>query len=184
MNESLFSERLPHPPASPKPRSISDETVKAIYKQYPRKAKPKHAYKMIKAALRDLLNEGTEDPVSYLMQMTKAYAEAVKTWPESMKSGTTNYVPHPGSWYNSGCYDEDQNEWFKGERKRPKPTGKILSKWEDELKRAMNSVSNAPSERDKRDRQAQLRTLLNRVPERIQSEPSIIAAINHGGELL
>ena len=173
----LFSNEIP-PPKRAQP--ISNETVKAIYALYPKKVGRKAALASIRRALSDLIKEGCDDPVKLLMDATREYRAATLTWPEADKPFRLN----PTTFYNQGHWEDDRDEWYRGDRKRPKPTGKFLSGWEDKIKGCAIAVNHAADERERWHRQAELRTALNQIPPRIKDEPSIIAGVLHAETLL
>lgn len=84
-------------------------TPEDIYKTYPRKAGKIAALKAIERATG---RKGADD----LLAATKAFAAAVKTWPESDRC----FVPHPATWFNRGSYDDDPSEWERGNGKNRK----------------------------------------------------------------
>jgi len=175
---SLFSNADPPPKRAQQP--INDTTANSIYQLYPKHVGKKAAIKSIKAACRDLLKEGTEDPVQSLLDATRDYRAAVMTWPESDK----RFVPHPSTWFNQGHYEDDRDEWYVGERKRPSPTGKILTKWEDTLKTHINAVQNANTVQTIRDSKRNLRSLVKSIPPRLLNEMTITAIVCHAESLL
>ena len=74
-----------------------------IYQSYPRKIGKTAAIKAIKTILKDY-------PALSLLTQTKAFAEAVKSWPERDKT----YIPFPATWFNRGSYMDDPKEWKRG----------------------------------------------------------------------
>ena len=80
--------------------SVSPED---IYKAYPRKAAPTAAIKAIKKVIETY-------PALSLLTHTKAFAEAVKTWPAKDRT----FIPHPATWFNRGSYLDDPQEWKRG----------------------------------------------------------------------
>lgn len=84
-------------------------TPEDIYKAYPRKAGKIAALKAIERATG---RKGADD----LLAATKAFAAAVKTWPEADRC----FVPHPATWFNRGSYDDDPSEWERGNGKHRK----------------------------------------------------------------
>ena len=74
--------------------------IDAIYKAYPRKVGKIAARKAIAKALK--VKSADE-----LIEATRAFAEAVKQWPEADR----HFVAHPATWFNRGSYDDDPSEW-------------------------------------------------------------------------
>ena len=74
--------------------------IDAIYKAYPRKVGKEAARKAIAKALKG-------KSADELMTATKAFADAVKQWPEADRC----FIPHPATWFNRGSYDDDPSEW-------------------------------------------------------------------------
>ena len=175
---NLFGD--PAPPPKRAPQTISDEAVKSIYALYPKKVGCKAAHASIRRALRDLLKEGCADPVALLMDATREYRDATLTWPEADKPFRLN----PTTFYNQGHWEDDRTEWYKGERKRPKPTGKFVSGWEDKIKECAMAVSHAADGPERWRSQAALRATLKTIPPRLKDEPSIIAIMEHAEALL
>ena len=81
-----------------------------IYKAYPRKAAPTAAIKAIKKVLETY-------PALSLLTQTKAFAEAVKTWPAKDRP----FIPHPATWFNRGSYLDDPQEWKRGHHSAEQP---------------------------------------------------------------
>lgn len=177
MMTNLFKDDLPSASTA---RPINDEIANDIYQQYPKHVGKKAAIKAIKNACRDMLKEGNEDPVQALLDATRAYRRAVMTWPESDK----RFIKHPSSWFNQGHYEDDPDEWYQGERKRPAPTNKILSGWEDKIKAGINAVQQAKEGRNRHLAQADLRADINRLTPRLRCEPAIAAIVEHAEALL
>lgn len=90
------------------PESIPPEMT--IYAEYPRKVGRADALKAIRAALKTKMME-------FLLERTKAYAEATAAWPESEK----HFIPHPATWFNRGSYDDDPETWKRQETKEAGP---------------------------------------------------------------
>ncbi len=90
-------------------------TAEMIYATYPRKVAPKLAVKSILKAAIDVNANGnpaaTSGALPFLLEKTKAYAEAVKRWP---KEDQDRYCPHPSTWFNRGSYLDDPKEWERG----------------------------------------------------------------------
>lgn len=84
-------------------------TPELIYACYPRKVGKNAAIKAIIKAEREV-RDGDHGGWDYLLKQTRAYADAVATWPAADKQ----YIPHPATWYNRGSYDDDPKEWQRG----------------------------------------------------------------------
>lgn len=82
-----------------------------IYEAYPRKVGRADALKAIAKAIHASNKhgplDGHETAETYLLDRTKAYAEAVAEWPEADRQ----YIPHPSTWFNGGRYDDDPQTW-------------------------------------------------------------------------
>lgn len=78
-----------------------------IYSAYPRKQGRGAALKAIAAAAK-------KKPADYLLERTKAYAEAVAKWP----SADREFIPHPATWFNQERYEDDPSTWERGKRQR------------------------------------------------------------------
>ena len=104
----------------PKP-SWTDEQIRAIYLPYPRKAKPRAAYKAIRGALarlpKELKSHGLEIPEdlhAWLLERTKLFA-ASPLIRGKLARGAKRYVDHPATWFNGGGYLEDPETWKEDE---------------------------------------------------------------------
>jgi hypothetical protein len=80
-------------------------TAEAIYAAYPRHQKRA-------AGLRAIINAMKKVSPDLLLATTQAYAKAVSSWPEEEKK----FIPFPASWFNGGCFDDDQNLWVRGQK--------------------------------------------------------------------
>ncbi|CAB4171714.1 hypothetical protein UFOVP1007_40 [uncultured Caudovirales phage] len=87
--------------ASPDNSTVSAEE---IYAAYPRKVGKQGAIKAIKRLAFHNISPG------WLLERTKAYAEATSRWPAEDRQ----YIPHPATWFNRGSYDDDPKEWERG----------------------------------------------------------------------
>ena len=87
--------------ASPDSSTMSAEE---IYAAYPRKVGKMGAIRAIKRLAFHNISPG------WLLERTKAYAEATSRWPEADRQ----YIPHPATWFNRGSYDDDPKEWERG----------------------------------------------------------------------
>jgi hypothetical protein len=76
--------------------------IEAIYNAYPRKKEPLRAKKAIEKALKTT-------PANRLLERTLQYAASTRHWSDHDKK----YIPHPASWFNGGCYEEDPKEWVR-----------------------------------------------------------------------
>ena len=73
-------------------------TAEEIYQEYPRRIAKADALRAIEKALR-------KKPALVLMERTKAYASAI-SWKERQ------FIPHPATWFNKECFDDDPGEWL------------------------------------------------------------------------
>jgi hypothetical protein len=85
-------------------------TAEDIYAAYPRKVGKQAALKAIKKAS-TMVRDGGAGAKEYLMDRTKAYAEAVSKWPVADKQ----FIPFPATWFNRGSYDDNPAEWSRGQ---------------------------------------------------------------------
>jgi|SRR5665213_2408442 len=82
---------------------FSAEDIYKIYQAYPRKIKPRPAFKAIEEALGRI---DDPDPVGALLAIVKEYAD-------SPAGNNGCFTPHPASWFNAGSYLDDPEEWQK-----------------------------------------------------------------------
>jgi len=81
-----------------KPMKTSQQELAAlIYQEYPRKAAKENALKAILKAMKG------NDP-DFLLERTKAYAASIG-WKDKQ------FIPYPASWFNSGSFKDDPEEW-------------------------------------------------------------------------
>jgi len=165
---------FPHDtPLTPKRRAFTDSDIQSIYVLYPRKACKKAARRAIHAALCDLRKAGESDPIALLKGAVGEYRAAVATWPQADRQ----FIPHPASWFNAGCWEDDRDGWYKGERKRPKPMEKVLRGWELKLQASKHSVLQAQSGRDRYRAQALWASDVKAIPPRVLEDPAIAAIV-------
>jgi hypothetical protein len=109
--EDLFSGKGAGNPKSSKSRAgnCTESQAKAIYALYPRKAKPKDAVKAIRKAADELAKSGIDDPVGYLQDRVEAFAKSPAGQPPPR--GCDDFRPYPATWFNSGSFDNDEQEW-------------------------------------------------------------------------
>lgn len=77
-------------------KSVREEEIDTIYKAYPRKKAPDRAKRAIGAALKK---------ISY-----EKLLEAVKLFAESVKDKEAQFIPYPATWFNGGCWDDEQDK--------------------------------------------------------------------------
>lgn len=81
-----------------------------VYLAYPRKVGKQAALKAIQTAGKRLAGErfagDLDAAAAFLLARTQAYAASriVQTTPNQ-------FIKHPASWFNAGCYDDDPREW-------------------------------------------------------------------------
>lgn len=102
------------PVATAEGQDVGGVTAADIYDAYPRKVGKAGALKAIEKAMR--VSDRTP---ANLLQQTKAYAAAVKTWPPTARYTVAGVdtVPHPATWFNRGSYDDPPEEWQRGASK-------------------------------------------------------------------
>ena len=81
-----------------------------IYGAYPKKVGKSAALAAIEKVLRTMKKEGMNNGPTYLLKRTEQYRDAVALCNEYYK----RFIPHPASWFNAGCYDDDQTQWVRG----------------------------------------------------------------------
>lgn len=79
-------------------------TPEQIYAAYPRKVGKQAAIKAIQKAIK-------QSNPKELLQRTMFFATCVERWPADERQ----YCPHPATWFNRGSYDDDPNEWVRGQ---------------------------------------------------------------------
>lgn len=168
---SLFETDTP-PPAK-RGKTFAQSDIDAIYQIYPRHEAKKDACKAIHDALKYLQKKGCSCPVGYLLEAVTEYRNAVDTWPKSDKK----FRPLAGSWFRAGRWEDDRQEWFKGDTIRPQPTARISRQWEQKLLTMKHAISNAPSERERHLRLATWDGTVKRMTPRLLEDHSIAAII-------
>ena len=76
--------------------------AQAIYDIYPLKVGRGVAIPKIELAIKDC-------GFDQLLEATKAYAAATRTWTEQDQK----FIPHPSTWYHQQRYRDDQREWTR-----------------------------------------------------------------------
>jgi len=77
------------------------EIIEEIYQAYPLKKSKANALKAIEKAL-------TKIDYEPLLQIVQTYAKA-RTLPNGK---CANYTPHPATWFNGECWEDDQDTWL------------------------------------------------------------------------
>ena len=98
-------------------------TAEEIYDAYPRKVGRAAALKAIKGAINKV-------PTHTLLQATRDYATAVKTWAPTARYTAcgSDTVPHPATWFNQERWTDDRSEWVKNAAKHtPSQFGRTYS---------------------------------------------------------
>lgn len=96
----------------------------AIYKAYPRHVGPKPAKKAIEKAVKELTRAGfaeytdkTGDLVRVVLPNKAAsevfLKETTEEFAQSPKGQLGQFVPYPATWFNSGNYIADRQEWYR-----------------------------------------------------------------------
>lgn len=91
---------------------VSKESAETIYQAYPRKVAKKPALAAIRNALK-------KNAAPFLLEKTKAYAEAI-VWKEPQ------FIPHPATWFNEERFNDDPAAWEQPAATKsqpPPPTG-------------------------------------------------------------
>jgi hypothetical protein len=117
-NPQCFPTPTPTPTPSNTLKSEKDAEALAIYQAYPLKVNKPAALKAITKALKD-----TE--VDKLLAITRRFALA--------RPPGTPYTPHPATWFNGRCFEDDPATWASGDSKQvPPPTAAEFSPgWEN-----------------------------------------------------
>lgn len=94
--------------------------LEEIYAAYPRKEKKPVALRAIEKAIRVAKIEPQE-----LLRRTQVYAVAVAKWPQEARysQSGSDTVPHPSSWFNGHCFNDDPSLWEKKPRAQKKEEG-------------------------------------------------------------
>lgn len=86
--------------------------LERVYAVYPKKCKPIRGREAISRACVALVLRGVADPVPWLIERVKAYADAVAKWPEKDRQ----WVLDPHNWFDAGSYDDDPATWARAPR--------------------------------------------------------------------
>lgn len=101
-----FAGDVSSPATKQQPEKATKKTAsaqaQAIYDIYPLKVGRGVALPKIDLAIKDY-------GFDQLLEATKAYAAATRTWPESDQK----FIPHPSTWYHQQRYRDDQREWTR-----------------------------------------------------------------------
>ena len=100
VREPSIEPPLEPPTIAREPVKTKDALAEAIYQAYPKHKARIPALIAIRKAM--LLH-----PADDLLAKATAYASAVSRWPIDERC----FVPHCATWFNSGCYDDDQSTW-------------------------------------------------------------------------
>jgi len=88
---------------------VRQTQIDAIYGAYPLKKEPQAAKRAIKKAVKLIQKRDENNDHKWLLARTLLFARIVSTWPEDDK----DYLKYPATWFNKGCYDEDEATWPK-----------------------------------------------------------------------
>jgi hypothetical protein len=91
-------------------RRTEADVDEEIYQTYPRHIGKQDAKKAIAQAVKALRGKGVSFPRKHLLERTRAFAAAVAPF-LSDSPDVRQYVPHPGTWFRAGRYDDDEAEW-------------------------------------------------------------------------
>lgn len=85
--------------------SFSKAQVEEVYQCYPRKVGKPDALKAIRKALGEIGGRGDDiNAVSWLCERVQKFAN-------SPAGQAGKYTPYPATWFNSGRYDDDPQQW-------------------------------------------------------------------------
>jgi Helix-turn-helix domain len=103
------SGRKKSPPSEAKKSEVAHATIEEIYRAYPRHVGPAAAKKKIGKAITLIAKRFAGDHAAAAAWLL----DRVKTYARSPASVTTEkqYIKHPSTWFNQGCYDDDDHEW-------------------------------------------------------------------------
>jgi hypothetical protein len=97
---------------------FSANEIEQVYQAYPRKVGKAAALKAIEKALRVIAKRGRGDPVEWLLDRVKTYAQ-------SPDGNNGRYTPHPSRWMNESRYDDDDAEWRRCENQGSGSTDQV-----------------------------------------------------------
>lgn len=92
-----------------KVKIIPTHEIKRLYENYPRHSAPQNAYRAISKALQKI-------PFETLLERVIRYKSYVMCWTVADQK---QFIPHPASWFNGGCYDDDCSTWERPNMRRP-----------------------------------------------------------------
>lgn len=104
------------------PSGVYHPSFEIWWKAYPRRTQKANAYKAWKAAGKTLRNGcglSVTDAVARLLDAATAFAASPK--------GKGQFVPHPATWLNRACYDDDRATWQDGGNAAAKPKQRVLT---------------------------------------------------------
>lgn len=117
-----------------KKRSSISEDAEKVYALYPRKVGRDDALSAITVALK-------KNELSYLLDKTSQFAEAVNSWPSSYRylQDGGDRCPNPATWYRQGRYSDDPQTWRRAGSRNPGPqrVSKAPEGWRDWLEMKM-----------------------------------------------
>lgn len=90
---------------------ISSDTCEEIFNFYPRKVKKEVALVEIKKALKNLTEEGVDNPAKFLLKKVKLFAEA-------KEDTNPKYIQFPENWFSQNRYYEHPDVWMPDDRKK------------------------------------------------------------------
>lgn len=90
--------------------SLSDDSIKSLYLEYPRKVAPAKAMKAIRGAIQHL-GSGKNAPRMMPADALEFLLEKVRKFRNSPAGSAGEYTPHPATWFNQARYLDDETEW-------------------------------------------------------------------------
>jgi hypothetical protein len=103
-----------------------------VYALYPRKVGREDALTAISLALK-------KHELSYLLDKTNQFAEAVRSWPSSYRyfQDGGDRCPNPGTWYRQGRFADDPSTWRRHGAHTAAPVNRVIPKepdgWREEF---------------------------------------------------
>ena len=92
-------------------RRPTESDIQKIYRLYPRKRAPIAAKKAIRKAVSVVMNGDADHPAIPAEESLDYLAGRVSLYAACVQGCARNYVPYPASWFNSGAFWDDEDDW-------------------------------------------------------------------------
>jgi hypothetical protein len=95
----------------------TEAQIGQLYSRYPRKCGKLDAKKAIRKAVGVVMDGDPDHPAMPLADALDYLAQRVTLYAGCVQGFQPNYIPYPASWFNKGCFWDDERDWSQSEMK-------------------------------------------------------------------